>query len=138
MWMVRTGVMSLRAYDSERKVWLQVHIQARYVIYRLLREAGVVTVDAKENDFLINIDRSRLHSEGLPAFLLKLNVHKALADYENGSSLFNSYSTVDDEHIKIREIYLQKKRPRETFVQPTLQLANKKVWYVDYDATPKV
>lgn len=140
IWMVRAGVLGLAAYDPDKSQWLQAHCQARYVIYRILREAGLVSIELEGDNFTINVDRTKLDSVGLmalKAFLLKLNVYKALADYENGSALFNNYSTVDDDHLRIREIYLLKKRPREILVQPTLQLVNDKVWYVSYDATPK-
>lgn len=63
-------------------VWLwQAHAQARYVILRVLVEAGgdfmTVTETLKGKDLLLKVDRSKIASVGKRAisdFLLKLQV----------------------------------------------------------------
>lgn len=137
IWMIRAGILGLSAHtgstDNEKcdSNWLQAHSRARYVIYRVLREAGVCGIDVTPSEgdhtFIIRIDKEKLQNEGLnalKAFLLKLNVYKALADYENGNKLFRQYSEVDDFHLKIREMYMKEMKPRMELIQPTLVMEN--------------
>lgn len=144
LWMVRTGLISTLAYNPERKMWSQAHSQARYVIYRVLKETGMVHIELKDQTFIIHVDRNKIETHGLPAlknFLMKLNVYKSTADVENGSKLFLHYSQVDDSDLKLRSIHLKEKKPRTIFIQPTLKLVDDgyetKIIYHGYDNSPE-
>lgn len=151
IWMIRAGILGLSAHSGSSdnsdvdSNWLQAHSRARYVIYQVLREAGVCRIELTHDhqdegnegkeSFIIRIDKSKLQCEGLNAlktFLLKLNVYKALADYESGSILFKKYSEVDDFHLKIRDMYMNEMKPRMELIQPTLVLENGNVEYRSY------
>jgi len=139
LWMIRAGVLGLSAYDPAKNSWGQAHSQARYVIYRVLAEAGVCKVESVGNSFTINVDRSLIKQVGIPAlknFLLKLGIYKALADFENGSKMFTEYSTVDTFHKTIRETYIREMKPRMQIVQPTLNMENEQVYYKSYVSDP--
>ena len=92
-----------------------------------------VTLNEDESDFVVSVDRSKIASVGLPAlknFLMKLNVYKSLADLVSGTEMFNRYSKVDSEDLKVRDIYIKNKKPRSEFIQPTI-LESKE--YVSYE-----
>lgn len=141
LWMIRAGILSLLAYDPEKNMWMQAHSQARYAIYQVMREAGegFVTIEITEDNtnFVIHIDRSKIESVGIPAlkhFLMKLNVLKSIADIENATNMFSAYSSVDSEHINIRNIYMKQRKPRTEYIQPSV---TSKLEYVSYPVTPE-
>ena len=137
LWMIRTGILSLVAYDKD-KGWQQAHSQARYVIYKVLRKAGIVTVSPTSDNFLISVDKSKISTDGMNAlksFLMKLNVYKATGNFEEGNKLFSEYSIVDKEHEHFREIHLNRRKPRTQFIQPTLKNNNGVIEYVSYNNT---
>ncbi len=135
LWMIRAGILGLSAYNPEKNSWGQAHSQARYVIYKVLAEAGLCTVKFSGDSFIINVHRSLIKPVGIPAlkkFLLKLGIYKALADFKNGSEMFEEYSKVDTFHRKIREIYIREMKPRIQLIQPTLTIEGGKVYYREY------
>lgn len=139
LWMIRAGISGLLAYDPKENKWLQAHSHARYAIYRVLESAGLVTTELINNNFIINVDRNKIKSVGIQAlknFLLKLNIFKAVADFDNGSKLFEQYSEVDDRHKLLREIVIKNKKPRTEMIQPTLSENNGIITYKSYEATP--
>jgi dipeptidyl-peptidase III len=138
MWMIKGGIESMVAFNVDKNNWSQAHCQARYVIYKVLTEAGndFVKVELTENgtNFLVKVDKDKIESVGLPAlknFLMKLNVYKSIADYKNGSELYSKYSTVDGLELQLRDIHLKKRKPRREYIQPTLK--NKQ--YISYPVT---
>ncbi|GAB1302019.1 Dipeptidyl peptidase 3 [Apodemus speciosus] len=80
--MVRAGLLALEFYTPEAANWRQAHMQARFVILRVLLEAGegLVTVTPTTGsdgrpDARVHLDRSKIRSVGRPAlerFLRKL------------------------------------------------------------------
>lgn len=136
LWMIRAGVLGLSAYNPEKNSWGQAHSQARYVIYKVLAEAGICTVKFSGDSFIITIHKSLIKPVGIPAlkkFLLKLGIYKALADFKNGSEMFNEYSKVDKFHRRIREIYIKEMKPKIQLIQPTLSMENEgKIYYREY------
>ena len=92
---------SLRAglefYTPSTRAWRQAHMQARYVILRVLLEAGggLLTLQRGagadgEPDVRVQLRRELIASTGreaIGAFLLKLQVHKSLGDLEAGSAM---------------------------------------------------
>lgn len=140
LWMCRAGLLGLSAYNPEKGEFLQAHSHARYVIYKVLEEAGVASVSfLGDNDFVLTVNRDIIKTVGIDAlskFLVKLMIFKATADFENGSALFAKYSTVDEIGLKIRDIYLANAKPRAQYIQPTLKLSSGgAVEYVKYGNT---
>ncbi|XP_052767027.1 dipeptidyl peptidase 3-like [Mya arenaria] len=129
--MVRAGLLSLEFYSPEMQQWRQAHMNARFVILRVLLEAGEDLVKIKKTtgedgnpDIEITLDRSKINSVGKPAigdFLKKLQVYKSTCDVTEGRKMYEYYSDVhdsDDPHfIDLREIVMARKQPRKMFVQ---------------------
>ncbi|XP_064489550.1 dipeptidyl peptidase 3-like isoform X2 [Ornithodoros turicata] len=127
--MVAKGVEGLQTYNPHTKSWLQAHSQARYVIMRVLLEAGNL-VEIKETtgeddkpDLLVTLDRSKILTFGRPVigrFLLKLQVYKSTGDIKAATELYNKYSEVSAEgqypFLKYWDIVMDRKKPRRLFV----------------------
>merc|ERR1711865_236879 len=109
----------------------QAHMNARYVILRVLIEAGqgLVTLTRKTGadgnpDVEVTIDRALIPTVGKLAignFLLKLQVFKSLGDLPAGSKMFNSYSEVPADMAELRAIVMARKEPRKIMVQGHMQ-----------------
>ncbi|XP_043934153.1 dipeptidyl peptidase 3 [Protopterus annectens] len=147
--MVRAGVLSLEFYTPEKNTWRQAHMQARFVILRVLLEAGegLVTItfttgsDGKP-DAAITLDRSKIISVGKPAvekFLRKLQVYKSTADVEGGSKMYEMYSTVNNgdvlDFITLRETVLLRKEARKMFVQVNTHVEDENVHLKEYESS---
>ncbi|KAG1940531.1 dipeptidyl peptidase 3 [Pimephales promelas] len=147
--MVRAGLLGLEFYTQESKSWRQAHMQARFVILRVLLEAGEGLVGLKEctgtdgrPDAVITLDRSKIHTVGKSAiqrFLCKLQVHKATADVEGGRALYEGYSAVtsDGAHdfLRLRETVLLRKEARKMFVQANTFFKDDAVKLVEYEGS---
>ncbi|KAI4887872.1 hypothetical protein NFI96_015080, partial [Prochilodus magdalenae] len=147
--MVRAGLLGLEFYTPESKSWRQAHMQARFVILRVLLEAGEGLVTLTETtgtdgrpDALITLDRSKIHTVGKNAiqkFLRRLQVHKSTADVEGGRALYEGYSAVtsDGSHnfLQLRETVLLRKEARKMFVQANTQVKGEAVELEEYEAS---
>ncbi|XP_068682622.1 dipeptidyl peptidase 3-like isoform X1 [Montipora foliosa] len=146
--MVRAGLLGLEFFTPENNKWRQAHMHARYVILRVLLEAGKGLVqlttlaegsDGKP-DVLITLDRAKIESVGRPAignFLRKLQVYKSTADYTGGKALYDKYSVVDDEFLALRKTVLARKTPRRLFVQAHTTLgADNSVTLTEFEGSP--
>lgn len=131
--MARAGLLGLEFFTPSTRSWRQAHMQARYALLRVMLEAGddfvrLERVDAEDGaDICVILDRSKIESVGRPAigsFLRKLQVFKATADFDSGKSLYDEYTSVNEEMLSLREIVLARKKPRRIFVQPHLRLEN--------------
>uniref|UniRef100_H3A2H9 Dipeptidyl peptidase 3 n=1 Tax=Latimeria chalumnae TaxID=7897 RepID=H3A2H9_LATCH len=145
--MVRAGVLGLEFYTPENQQWRQAHMQARFVILRVLLEAGgglvcvqhIIGSDGRP-DAVISLDKSKILTVGQPAiekFLRKLQVYKSMGDVEGGRAMYEHYSTVTEDcpekFLTLRETVLLRKEARKLFVQANTQLQGSEVQLVEYE-----
>ncbi|XP_069036565.1 dipeptidyl peptidase 3 [Lepisosteus oculatus] len=147
--MVRAGLLALEFYTPETRSWRQAHMQARFVILRVLLEAGQGLVTLRpttgadgQPDAVIALDRDKIRSVGVPAierFLRRLQVHKATADVEGGRALYEGYSAVTDDEpphfLRLRQTVLLRKEPRKMFVQANTRVKGEAVELLEYEGT---
>ena len=124
-------------------------MQARYSILRTFLDAGGHFCEIKSpngdnnnpDDLEIHLDRSKILSHGRPAveaYLQKLHIYKATADFEAGKKMYDDITSVDSWWAeKARPIVLKKKTPRKVFVQANTVLDEKTgdVKLVEYKST---
>uniref|UniRef100_A0A8C5E167 Dipeptidyl peptidase 3 n=1 Tax=Gouania willdenowi TaxID=441366 RepID=A0A8C5E167_GOUWI len=139
--MVRGGLLGLEFYTPESQSWRQAHMQARFVILRVLLEVGEGLVGLKEvtgqdgkPDIRITLDRSKISTVGKDAihrFLCKLQVFKSTADVAGGRALYEGYSTVSDggshDFLRLRETVLLRKEARKMFVQANTKIKGERL-----------
>lgn len=144
--MLHGAVKGLQFYNVENKVWGQAHIVASYVILRVVMESDpdIITFEMNQKDgkdyFIMKTDRSKLRTTAFKAmsdFLHKLHVFKSMGDFEAGKELFEHYSAVDEQMIKLRQIVIDWKLPRRLELQPNLffKEGDAEVEYKDYEAS---
>ena len=123
---VHSGVSSLEFYVPEAQKWGQAHCKGRFVILRVLLEAGknFVNVNKTKKDGMdwleLTVDRSKIFEVGffaLKNFLTKMMVYKSTADFENASKMFEGYAQVDEYFLDVRRIVVENKQPRRVELQ---------------------
>ncbi|OAP60874.1 hypothetical protein AYL99_05876 [Fonsecaea erecta] len=147
--MARAGVAALEYWDPKSRKWGQAHMQARFSILRTFMDAGGNFCELKSpggdiknpDDLEIHLDRKKILSHGRPAveaYLQKLHIYKATADFEAGKQLYDDITNVDEWWAeKARPIVLKKKTPRKVFVQANTVLDEESgdVKLVEYEPT---
>ncbi|ESO85412.1 hypothetical protein LOTGIDRAFT_177525 [Lottia gigantea] len=147
--MVRAGLIGLEFYSPETGKWKQAHMNARFVILRVLLEAGEdfvkiekLTGEDGNPDLRIILDRAKIISVGKPAigkFLRKLQVYKTTGDYDEGKNMYDFYSDVNDtcepHFLSLRKIVMARKQPRKMFVQHNTIVKGESVDIVSYEAS---
>jgi len=121
------GINALEYYNIETKKFTQAHMNGRYVILQVLLEAGNDFIkiekckNEEEKDWIYaSIDSEQILTTGKDAmsnFLLKMNVFKATADFNNASKMYEKYSEVNDFFLSLREIVMENKRPLRVELQ---------------------
>lgn len=143
--MCRAGLVGLEFYTPETDSWRQAHMNARYVILRVLLEAGEGLVqivrrtgsDGKP-DLEVLLDRSKVQTVGktaIGAFLTKLQVYKSTGNVAEGGAMFNAYGTVTPEMLEYRGIVMARKEPRRILLQPNMVLEEGTVVLKEYEET---
>jgi len=140
--MVRKGLIALEYYSPETNKWRQAHMQARFVILNILREAGqdFVRIENIEKDPIVKLDRTNIATVGRKAigsFLTKLMIYKATANVEECTKMYNKYSEVNTEYLNLRKIVLEKKKALKIFIQPHTYILDGKVQLKTFDPSPK-
>lgn len=147
--MCHKGVEGLQTYEPKPGVWLQAHSQARYVILRVLLEAGEGFVHVEkltgadgQPDLLLTLDRQKILTVGKPAiakFLQKLQVYKATADRASAQAMYDKYSAVTSDgpypFLNYREIVMSRKKPKKMFVEANTLIKDGKVHLKQYESS---
>lgn len=140
---IQEAIRGLEYYNPELKKWTQAHVNGRYVIMSVLKEAGLIKLEVckkdGKDDIIVRIDKSKIKTEGKEAmgkFLKKLHVFRCLGDLKRGTEVFSFYSQVSEEMLKIRDIVMLNKPPRRMELQGNVMLdGSGDVKYVTYDST---
>lgn len=142
--MARAGVAALEFWDPKSRKWGQAHMQARFSILRTFLNAGVEFCELewqKEDmsDLTIRLERDRILDLGRPAvdaYLQKLHIYKATADYKAAKRMYDEITDVESFYADlVRPAVLKKKTPRKVFVQANTIEKDGKVELREYEAT---
>jgi len=146
--MARAGLVGLLYYTPETNKWRQAHMQARFVLLRVMLEAGeglvkIVETTGKDGkpDVCVKLDRSKIETVGVKAvgeFLTKLMVFKSTANVDEAHKMYTDhYCKVDEEFMRYREVVVARKKPRRLMVQAHTHLDQQgKPQLKAYDSSP--
>jgi len=145
--MVLSGVKGLEDFSPTYGEWNQAHSQARFVIMKVMLEAGedfltlkeVVGDDGKP-DLMFTMNREKIMTVGKQAitdFLLKLQVYKSTGDICAAKTLYDRYSEVSEPWASRRQIVVDRKQPRVILVQANTVLDDEKLKLAQYDPSPE-
>lgn len=135
--MMIAAVRGTQSFNVEKKKWQQAHSQARFVIYKVLKRNGFVNIKTDNDKIMIEMDKDRIMTDGkriIGDFLKDLQIHKSTANFEAASKMYSELSELDDEDMRILNIYDKIKKPRPIIVQPTI---TNDLEYVDYEPNAK-
>ncbi|KRX08351.1 hypothetical protein PPERSA_03345 [Pseudocohnilembus persalinus] len=145
---VLSAIKGLQYYDQQNKKWGQAHIRAAYALLQVMLRAGddfLKIEEVKQNGkdyLLINLDKEKIWTVGrshIGDFLMKLQIYKSTADVKEGTKFFESYTEVDEQMLKYREIAIKFKLPRKIELQHDMEIqeADSDVKYVKFEESFK-
>eukprot|EP01128_Nolandella_sp_AFSM9_P003514 TRINITY_DN1510_c0_g1_i1.p1 TRINITY_DN1510_c0_g1~~TRINITY_DN1510_c0_g1_i1.p1 ORF type:complete len:693 (-),score=170.37 TRINITY_DN1510_c0_g1_i1:138-2183(-) len=139
--MARKGLQALEFYSSDTKKWKQAHMHARFALFNVMLRAGedFVTIDESGELPVVVVDRSKIATVGVPAigsFLQKIMVYKSTANVTAARAMFEDYCTIDSNYLRLRDIVMSNKKPRNVFVQPHIFLKDGQVEIETFTPTP--
>ncbi len=126
--MARSGLAALPYFNPDKGRWGQAHVWARFALMNVMLRDGNGMLKIEKNDagdWLITLDRKRIATDGkraIGAFLQKLNVYKATANFAAGKALYDDYTLVDERFLEIRNYALSKRKARHIWTQPVTDL----------------
>lgn len=136
--MMVSAVKGTSNYSTEKGKWMQAHSQGRFVIMKVLKENNFVKLKFTDDNMEILMDKDKILTEGkkiIGDFINRLQVYKATGNFEDGNKFYQKYSTLDEEDMKMLEVYRKHKKPRSVIVQPSLKLENNSFEYIEYNKT---
>ncbi len=79
-----------------------------------------MTLKESSDDVIVELDRTKINSIGMKCigdFLLKIQVYKSTGDVTPAIEMYTKYTSVDDQFLRLRNIVLAQKKPRQLMVQ---------------------
>ncbi|CAD5214016.1 unnamed protein product [Bursaphelenchus xylophilus] len=146
---IRAGLMGLENYDPDQNKWIQAHSRARFVLFRVVLEAGQGFVSIEETtdakgvpDLLFKLDRTKIQKVGRPAvgeFLKKLQYYKSTGNNAEGIPFYDKWSEVDEKYQRWRKVVLARRKPRKVLVQHNTvkEEDTGDISIVNYEPTPE-
>jgi dipeptidyl-peptidase-3 len=140
--MVYGGIKGMIVYSPDNKAWGQAHCQARYAIYKVLREHGFIDVKFEDKEgkdyFYFKMKIDKIKTEGIKIigdFLKQLQVMKSHGDIEKAKVFWEKYTSLNDEELRMRRAVIAWRKPRPLEVQAELKLNGEKVDYIRFPET---
>jgi dipeptidyl-peptidase-3 len=124
--------------------WLTLHSQ--FAILQVFLSAGEEFCKLEHtkddlSDLVIRLDRTKIESHGRPAinaFLQKLQIYKATANFKAGTDLYEGITTVNEWYAqKLRPEVLRQAKPRKVFVQANTFKEGDNIVLKEYEPTPE-
>eukprot|EP00347_Sterkiella_histriomuscorum_P003337 403364678 len=140
----RKGILGLQLFNVENKKWGQAHTWGAYVFSQYIyqnQKSKIVDFEITEdgNSFLIHLNKELLAGEGkelITKFLVILQTYKSTGSIDRAQKFWDHYSKVDGIFLKIRDIVIDKKKPRRVELNNNLvRNAESDIEIVNYPET---
>ena len=116
----RKGILGLQLFNAETKKWGQAHTWGAFVFSQYIyqnQKSKIVDFEITEDgqSFLIHLDKDLLFKEGrdlIKDFLMILQTYKSTGAIDRAEKFWAKHSIVEGIFLKIRDIVIDKKKPR--------------------------
>ena len=116
----RKGVLGLQLFNAEAKKWGQAHTWGAWVFVQYIyqnQKSQIVSfeITPDNQNFYIHLNKENLVTEGkelIKRFLIILQTYKSTGAIDRAEKFWAHYSQVDEFFLKVREIVIDKKKPR--------------------------